>query len=165
MLLNSTYQMYVRSICSEGDTSQWAGPFSFVTPLGIPYNAAFSNAFNGWSRYQADPQEVFAGTDTLKSVSSGWVTYSSSSGALGKPHVYCTQATTRANWLVSPEINLMPQDGSKGIWLSMKAALTSSYSSAYAPTNVSGHTFRIAVSEDNGATWAEGAPPFFFASF
>lgn len=157
LLLNSSYQMYVRSICSEGDTSQWAGPFNFVTPLGIPYNAAFSNDFNGWSRYQADPQEVFAGTDTLKSVSSGWVTYSSSSGALGKPHVYCTQATTRANWLVSPEINLMPQDGSKGIWLSMKAALTSSYSSTFAPTNVADHTFRIAVSEDNGATWAEAS--------
>lgn len=155
LLLDSRYDVYVRSICAEGDTSHWAGPYSFDTPLGLPYNAGFSGALDGWSKFAGKPEDIFAGTDTLISVTNGWVAYNSSSAALGKPHIYCAQSTSKANWLVSPEINLMPQDGSKSIWLSMKAALTSTYSSAYAPTNVSGHTFRVAISEDNGAAWIE----------
>jgi len=155
LLLDSKYDVYVRSICAEGDTSQWAGPFSIETPLGLPYNVAFSGSFDGWSRYTGNPEDIFDGRDTLKPASTGWTEYNSSSAALGKPHIYCVQAASKANWLISPEINLMPQDGSKSIWLSMKAALTSTYSSAYAPTNVAGHTFRIAISEDNGDTWTE----------
>lgn len=155
LLLNSTYAIQARSICSEGDTSQWMSAINFETPQGIPYTAAFNDSFDDWSRYTGNPDSVFAGADTLSPATSGWSKTSSSSYALGQPHIYCAQSSTKANWLVSPEINLMPQDGSKGIWLSMKAALTSTYSSSYSPTNVTGHTFRVAVTEDGGATWQE----------
>lgn len=153
LLLNSTYQVCARSICSEGDTSIWSDRFSFVTPLGLPYETRFAASFGEWSRYMANPDSVFAGRDTLRAVTSGWSTYSSSTGALGMPHIYCTQNAQAANWLVSPAINLMPQDGTKGIWLSMKAAVTSSSSSTYAPASAPNHIFRILISTDNGATW------------
>lgn len=55
-LLNGTdYDFYVRSICGAGDTSLWAGPFSFTTlfPAGkggmIPI-PAFSHTYSGTSR-------------------------------------------------------------------------------------------------------------------
>lgn len=153
--LSSTYDVYGRSICAEEDTSAWFGPYSFSTPIGLPYNAPFSASFDNWMRYTGDPDGVFAGTDSIQPATSGWTTYSSSSVALGMPHVYCSQGSAKANWLVSPAINLMPQDGTKGIWLSLRAALTSTYNGVYAPANVTGHTFRIAFSEDNGATWRE----------
>ena len=153
LLLNSTYQVCARSICAEGDTSIWSDMFTFNTPLGIPYQTAFSASLGQWTRYTGDIERVCDGSDHLQAVTTGWTTYSSSTGALGMPHIYCTQSSSVANWLVSPEINLMPQDGSMGIWLSMKAAVTSSSSSTYAPASAPNHTFRILVSTDNGATW------------
>lgn len=153
--LNSTYDLYCRSICGDGDSSVWCGPYSFTTPTGIPYEAPFNATFNGWTRYTGDPEAVFAGTDSIKPTTTGWTAYNSSSYALGMPHIYCTQSLTTANWLVSPSINLMPQDGTKSIWLNFRAALTSTATSLYAPTQVAEHNFRIAYSEDDGATWTE----------
>lgn len=153
--LNSTYDVYGRSICAAEDTSAWFGPYSFDTPTGVPYTAAFAGAFDNWMRYVGDPDAIFQGTDSLKPSTSGWQTTTVTSYALGKPHIYCSQSSTLANWLVSPTINLMPQDGSTGIWLSLRAALTTSSTSSYAPVNVADHTFRIAYSLDNGATWRE----------
>jgi len=42
----TTYQFYVRSICSVGDTSAWAGPVTFTTPclpLNVPYFEGFES--------------------------------------------------------------------------------------------------------------------------
>lgn len=152
--LNSSYELYVRSICGEGDTSALFGPYkNIVTPLGIPYQAPFDNSLDDWNRYTGDVANVQAGSETLKAVNTGWTAYNSKTAALAASHVYCLQSTNDYNWLVSPEINLMPQDGSKGIWLSFNAAVTSTYSGIYKPQNSTGHTFRIIVSEDNGVTW------------
>ncbi len=41
---NTTYDYYVRSICAPGDTSGWAGPFTFTTPCNAivaPYTQDF----------------------------------------------------------------------------------------------------------------------------
>ena len=155
LMLDTIYDVYGRSICGEGDSSIWIGPYSFETPLGLTYEAPFSNSLDGWKRYNGLPDSVFAGVDTLTATASGWTTTQSTSQALSQPHIYCTASTAGASWLVSPEINLMPQDGTKGIWLSFKAALTSSYNSKYGPTNAAGHKFYVAVSEDNGQTWTK----------
>lgn len=153
--LTSTYDLYARSICGVGDTSEWSGPYSFETPLGLPFNEPFASAsaLNNWSRYVGKADSVFAGTDSLLAVSSGWTALNSTTAALSAAHVYCAQSTTKDNWLVSPEINLMPQDGSKSIWLSFNAALTSTEKGTFAPVSATGHTFRIVVSENGGATW------------
>ncbi|MDD3876082.1 MAG: choice-of-anchor J domain-containing protein [Bacteroidales bacterium] len=48
--LNSatTYQVYVRSICTPGDTSTWMGPISFTTACA-PYIATLTQNFDGVS--------------------------------------------------------------------------------------------------------------------
>lgn len=150
--LNSTYEVYARSICSVGDTSAWFGPVQLQTPLGLTYEAPFRNSFNDWVRYTGALKDVTY-TDSLTSVTNGWST-TSSTAVLGEAHIYAVKDASNVNWLVSPVINLMPQAGTtSNIYLSMDMALTASSTSTSAPTNVNGHTFTIAVSEDGGATW------------
>lgn len=152
LALNSTYEVYARSICAEGDTSAWTGPFSFVTPLGLTYEEAFRGTLSDWTRYTGIPDSIYNGK-ALTATTSGW-TASNSSVVLGEPHVYCAKSTSAYNWLVSPVINLMPQKGDKNIYLSLDMAVTSSATAATAPTTTNGHTFRIAISEDGGQTWS-----------
>lgn len=155
--LNSTYDIYARSICAEGDTSEWSRPSQFDTPMGLPYAASFHDNLCDWARFSANPDSVFAGRDTLKVTSNGWTYQSSSSYAMSAPHVYCARSATDY-WLVSPEVNLMDQKGDDYIYLSMDVALTSTSTSTSAPSNTKGHSFRVAISEDGGATWqADGA--------
>jgi len=49
----TSYDVYVQSVCSTGDSSTWAGPFSFSTSCGVntaPWNESFSSAMpNCWS--------------------------------------------------------------------------------------------------------------------
>jgi hypothetical protein len=49
----TSYDVYVQSVCSTGDSSSWAGPFSFSTSCGVntaPWNESFSSAMpNCWS--------------------------------------------------------------------------------------------------------------------
>jgi hypothetical protein len=43
----TTYDYYVRSVCAPGDSSLWAGPFTFSTPCGTlvaPWTEGFENA-------------------------------------------------------------------------------------------------------------------------
>jgi hypothetical protein len=46
LLSNTNYDYYVRSVCGTGDSSLWAGPFSFLTPctaLATPFAEDFSS--------------------------------------------------------------------------------------------------------------------------
>ena len=43
---DSDYEYYVRSICGPGDTSSWAGPFSFQTPCAIITSYPFTENFD-----------------------------------------------------------------------------------------------------------------------
>ncbi|MBQ9340679.1 MAG: choice-of-anchor J domain-containing protein [Paludibacteraceae bacterium] len=151
LALTTNYDVYVRSICGEGDTSVWCGPYRFTTPQGIPYSDALSS-LGSWSRYSGIPDSVFAGTP-LVSVTSGW-TATTSITNLGTPHLYCNRHPSQNYWLVSPEINLTQQRGDKGIYLSFDLALSSGYDNTTAPTVTKGHSFRVAISEDGGATWS-----------
>jgi hypothetical protein len=47
---NTDYDFYVREVCPSGDTSVWAGPFTYTTPCAI-YIAPFFEDFDGpqWS--------------------------------------------------------------------------------------------------------------------
>lgn len=49
----TTYDVYVQAVCSTGDSSTWAGPFSFTTSCGVntaPWHESFSSSMpNCWS--------------------------------------------------------------------------------------------------------------------
>lgn len=69
---SSNYEYYVREICGRGDTSYWAGPFSFKTLLGVPYFENFeaftssTAAVNqqGWTNTSTTTPEWESGTST-----------------------------------------------------------------------------------------------------
>ena len=44
LLANTTYQYYVRAVCGAGDSSLWAGPYSFTT-LCATYQAPYYESF------------------------------------------------------------------------------------------------------------------------
>src|SRR5690606_18531732 len=75
---SSNYDFYVREICSRGDTSYWAGPFTFKTLIGIPYLETFETFFSstaavnqqGWTNSSTSTPEWESGTST-SSVSTG----------------------------------------------------------------------------------------------
>lgn len=50
---STNYQFYVRNICAPGDTSTWAGPFSFTTQCSpittFPYVEDFETGGSGWT--------------------------------------------------------------------------------------------------------------------
>ena len=66
---NTSYEIYVRSVCSAAESSEWAGPASFTTECGpisvLPYVETFESGLytsssqqdyiNCWSRYASDP--------------------------------------------------------------------------------------------------------------
>ena len=53
LMQGTTYDVYVQAVCSTGDSSTWAGPFSFTTSCGVntaPWHESFSSAIpNCWS--------------------------------------------------------------------------------------------------------------------
>ena len=53
LMQGTSYDIYVQSVCSTGDSSAWAGPFTFSTSCGVntaPWNESFSSAMpNCWS--------------------------------------------------------------------------------------------------------------------
>lgn len=149
--LTSTYDIYVRSICGAGDSSAWTGPFRFDTPLGLNYNDGLQGTLSNWKTYSGIVDSVYAGK-ALTSVSTGW-SATQYSTTLGTAHVYCPKNSLNDYWLVSPEINMMPQTGDKSIWLSFDLALTNSYSTTASPVTTTGHSFKVIVSDDAGATW------------
>jgi hypothetical protein len=52
---NTQYDIYVRAICGDGDTSNWSNAFTFRTDCikltTIPYTESFENNAPGWSNY------------------------------------------------------------------------------------------------------------------
>ena len=50
---NTQYDVYVRTICGDGDTSNWSNAFSFRTQCveiaAVPYTESFENNVTGWS--------------------------------------------------------------------------------------------------------------------
>lgn len=158
LALNTEYDIYVRSICAEGDTSAWSVPVSFTTPLGLPYEEPFRGTLSDWTSYYGTPSLIFRNQETLHLVTSdkaGWRASANTSGALSEARIYCAKSDTAAFWLVSPTINLMPNKGDRYIYLNFDMALTSNGNTTTEPLVTTGHTFYVAVSDDDGLTWKE----------
>ena len=155
MLPRTEYDVYARKICVAGDTSEWYGPFSLMSPLGVPYYDAmdWSSFSSEWSRY--------SGTlNNLSTSSSGWYCGNSRAGkGFDESHVYINIYSSNSYMLVSPLISL---DGDyTELTLSFDVALTA-FNSASAPSDYSNQEFYVLVSTDgtwslnNGWSWKTG---------
>ena len=77
LLGNTTYQYYVRAICSASDSSYWAGPYSFTT-LCSTYQAPYFEGF------EANGLDCWSITSTSTGFSSyNWLQNSGTTGSFG----------------------------------------------------------------------------------
>ena len=165
------YDVYVRTVCGEADTSKWIGPFGFTTDYGIPFYEDFAGISttmkmpDGWLTYAKIPDSLlfngkksFATETPLKvnGTTSKWGYNSSSTKyALSDENHLSVEISSYSNsgcWAVTPTIDLTMADDAGHILFAFDAALSSTYLTS-APSSSDGQRFYVAVSEDGGATW------------
>ena len=165
------YDVYVRTVCGEADTSKWVGPFGFTTDYGIPFYEDFAGISttmkmpDGWLTYAKIPDSLlfngkksFATETPLKvnGTTYKWGYNSSSTKyALSDENHLSVEISSYSNsgcWAVTPTIDLTMADDAGHILFAFDAALSSTYLTS-APSSSDGQRFYVAVSEDGGATW------------
>ncbi len=103
---STIYEFYVRAICGVGDTSSWAGPYSFATSCPTtPYTLPFSEDFEGvicWTAYDEDGGGQIWGLGTAFNHTPG--------GSVAVFHNYGAIGYDESGWLYSPEI-IIPSGG------------------------------------------------------
>ena len=165
--MNTGYDVYVRSICAEGDTSEWVGPKSFTTLklYSFPFSESFDNISTAlpedWKRYSGvSATNLLNGTAsfaTATATTSGWG-YSASynKNALEDAnHVGVELYYSYSNsWLVSPVLDLTSVAENTAVELTFDAALTY-WNSSSAPTATSSQRFYVLISSDGGNTWSK----------
>lgn len=149
---NTTYDVYVRSICSVGDSSVWFGPYSFTTLCAV-YTPAY---LEDYTTFLPTCWEDGQGSLTTNSV----ITYGTSDwsqlpfGNVGSDDAANLNlwSSSQREWLFSPTIDL--GNGSNPYILEFDIALTpwggTSPSSLDADDRIA-----IVISEDNGLTWSD----------
>ncbi|MFD1553332.1 hypothetical protein DNU06_06620 [Putridiphycobacter roseus] len=147
------YQFYVRNICSPGDTTAWAGPFSFTTNCPTSYIPAYTQDFsnyvpNCWEEGQGvlgSSNTTFSSTTSSNWIADGFGNVGSTGSA--RMEIY---STGRDEWLISPTIDL--GTGANPYQLQFDVALTNWINTN---TDVLGadDTLAVVISTDNGVTW------------
>jgi len=147
----SSYDFYVRAICSPGDSSYWTGPFSFTTPcsalslpqfedfsLGFPPSICWDEAGNG------DPLTGPSGFGT-----SSWVTDGFANVGINGA-VKCNLSFTGKNeWILTPQYDFNI-GGPYQIEFDLGIFTASSSNPG---TLGSDDEVQILISRDGGATW------------
>ena len=148
LVYNTDYQVYVRSICNPGDSSQWIGPLDFTTICGVitpDYEEDFTSYLNAcWS----ESEGPLSGPNT-SDVTSEWLggNYLNVSGT-NKAAKINLFTTSRDEWLLSPVFDL----SAGGYELSLDVAVTN-YNSSVADNMGSDDSVRVMQSTDGGSTW------------
>ncbi len=159
------YDVYVRSICSEGDTSAWAGPCVVKTALGVPYKETFDDIATvsypaDWKRYRSiTPADLFAGTKSFvpdNESTTGWNNSYGSNAFADENHIGVEiYSTYSGSWTVTPVIDLSTGiEADKTTVLTFDAALTK-WSSSAEPGSTATQSFYVVISEDGGQTWSK----------
>lgn len=145
---NTDYDVYIRSICSVGDSSAWTGPIGFTTICGaiVPnYEEDFTTYLNGcWS----ESEGPLSGPD-VSDVISYWFggNYLNTPGT-NKAAKINLFTTNRDEWLMSPVFNL----SAGGYELGLDVAVTN-YNSSGPDVMGSDDSVRIMESINGGASW------------
>ncbi|MEN8792972.1 MAG: T9SS type A sorting domain-containing protein, partial [Flavobacteriales bacterium] len=162
LLPNTTYEVYLRSFCTVGDTSLWTGPFTFTTPCASftpPYLEDFSTyTFNNNPACWEEATGVLTVASTLSIGTSGWTNTAFAHNGLGNIAARMNiWSTNRYEWLLSPSIDL--GNGSIPYQVEFDVAITD-YFNASAPTGQGGlmgsdDKLVLVISTDNGNTWSD----------
>ena len=164
---STAYDVYIRTLCGEGDTSKWVGPFTYKTAFGVPFVEAFDNITTkglsaDWKRYSQIPsadlfsgEKSFATEKEYTSTSGNWNPSRSENALEDQQHIVVNiYAHNSGSWLLSPVIDLTTLSTDAHLALSFEAAYTK-YNSTVAPELSDAQQFCVLVSDDAGATWSK----------
>ncbi|MBU28443.1 MAG: hypothetical protein CMD30_03675 [Flavobacteriales bacterium] len=148
---SSTYDFYIQGICGVGDTSSWAGPFTFTTPCaaiippslqdfssGFPPNACWNQAGDG------DPSTGPTGLGVSSWFQDGF----GNVGTTGAVRVNLWLATAN-EWVLSPQYDL----SSGGPFQLEFDFGIFSYSQTSPGTLGSDDRVEVLISRDGGGSW------------
>ena len=162
----SEYQVRVRAVCSDTETSDWTEPVNFVTIYTAPFFEEFCDYLDiygtwrdilpGWQWADAMLDAVLAGTVPLElnANNAHWYihpanNYTADNGMIyhWNGDFYCENMNIIHHWMVSPNIEL-----SEGWKFSFDLAMSPL---SYATTETDDDRFAVLITEDNGASWVK----------
>src|SRR5690606_24755181 len=156
----TTYQVYVRQNCGDGDMSPWAGPVNFTTlcgPLTPPTANQDFTGFTGtapatlqcWSEAKGTLDSELTGT------TSNWTnqTYNTN---INSSHPFGTAAYINLHgvddeWLITPSVDL--GDGSIPYQMEYNVSITP-WTGVGPLADMAEKFVKVVVSTDDGATWS-----------
>ncbi|MBL1232201.1 MAG: fibronectin type III domain-containing protein [Flavobacteriales bacterium] len=98
----TTYDFYVRSVCTIADSSLWSGPFTFTTPCMIvtsyPYFEDFENGKGCWSENNTTNGSWGFGTPAMTVINSA----ASGINAFATGNLNGTYNANENSWVLSP---------------------------------------------------------------
>jgi len=155
------YCVWVKAVCTNGDTSFWSGPFCGETGCPASTPVPYTQDFSGYTNTEApicwqEAQGPLGGGSTGAAISYGTSNWApdgfANSGTTGaaKINIY---STNRFEWIVSPSINL-GSDPNQTFIIEFDIAMTDY---ANTTTGVVGYddTVAFVVSYDDGLTWSQ----------
>lgn len=153
---STAYGVYVRSICTVGDTSRWEGPYQFTTPCSF-YTPPYLEDFSTYT-FSVNPTCWEEGNGLLTVAStvvigpSDWTSDGFGNvGGSGAARMNIW-STGREDWLISPSIDL--GTGTTPYQVEFDVALTP-FSGTAASTFDPDDKFYLIISPDNGVTWSD----------
>lgn len=157
LLPNTTYYIWVRSVCSGSDKSTWTNLISFTSLCSSEVAPTANQAFE---TYLPACWTEATGALTASMTPTPGASFWSSEPGFGNTgsnkavriNLYGgTTATPDNDWLISNSIDLGSTPGQYRV--TYNYALTS-FLGAAPQTSLGTHTVRVIVSTDNGATWS-----------
>lgn len=98
----TTYDFYVRSVCTVGDSSFWSGPYTFTTPCMVvtsyPYFEDFENGKGCWNEDNTNNGSWGFGTPAMTVINSA----ASGSNAFATGNLNGTYSANENSWVLSP---------------------------------------------------------------
>lgn len=157
LLANTTYYVWIRSVCSGSDKSTWTNLISFTTPCVSEAAPTANQTFETYLPecwYEATGALTASMTPTPSagfwSSESGFRNTGSNKAV--RINLYGgTTATPDNDWLISNSIDLGSTPGQYRV--TYNYALTS-FLGTTPQTTLGTHTVKVIVSTDNGATWS-----------
>lgn len=149
----STYYLYARQSCGEGEYSAWE-QLTLKTHFSYIYEEEFTSTTlpDGWQRYSGLVDDVLAGTEQLQPSTSGWqlVDATAAIDAIHfKGNIY---GGSWKYWVVSPAISIdVPTDTI--VALRFDAAYNKWNDLTTDPSVGDDDRFAVLVSTDDGQTW------------
>ncbi len=151
LMPNSSYGFYVRAICAPGDSSAWAGPFTFVTPCAAVVTPTYSEDFSTYlSPCWYEAQGVLSTSTVLTGTASNWTGASFGNTGSNNSARINLYGTGRDEWVLSQSIDLGTT--ATNYQLEFDIALTDYFNTSATTLGVD-DTIAVVISTDNGATW------------